>query len=384
MTVAIALGASLFVALTIVPLLAYWFMRGKKPGPGEVASAPNASEAEQVTRLQRGYLPLLTFSLRHPLVVLAAALVVLAGTVGATSLLKTDFLGSFGDDRALLITQTLPAGLRLDASSTAANEVETVLKSNADVKNYQATIGQPGTPNVVQYYITLTDSADPDAATANLRSDLAETKDGGDIVVQPGSAAYSNNDLTVTVSGDDAKALRGASEELLTLVKQVPQLTDVTSNLAEERPLLRVRVNQRRAAELGFTQAEIGTAVSNALQGAKAGTITLNSDTHRRLHPYARPGRLAQAGRRARAPRQPAAAADGREQGERRARQAFRRADRAGRRAVRPFRRAAGQAEGPGRPPEGGGAGAAGQGQQEGQGRQERPAAAPGPTRATR
>src|SRR3954469_201318 len=96
-TVAIALGASLFVALTIVPLLAYWFMRGKKPVPGEVAAAPNAAEAEQVTRLQRGYLPLLTFSLRHPLVVLAAALVVLAGTVGATSLLKTDFLGSFGD-----------------------------------------------------------------------------------------------------------------------------------------------------------------------------------------------------------------------------------------------------------------------------------------------
>src|SRR5205085_10647944 len=114
----------------------------------------------------RGYRPLLTFSLRHPLVVLGAGLLVLGGTVGATSLLKTDFLGSFGDDRALLVTQTLPAGLRLDASSKAAGEVETVLKGNADLKNYQATIGQPGSPNVVQYYITLTDTVDADAATA--------------------------------------------------------------------------------------------------------------------------------------------------------------------------------------------------------------------------
>ncbi len=276
-TVAIALVASLFVALTIVPLLAYWFMRGKKTADGNPATA--VAEAERVTKLQRGYLPLLTFSLKHPIIVLGMALVVLGGTVGATAFLKTDFLGSFGDDRALLVTQTLPAGLRLEASSEAAEQVETTLKNNADIKNYQATVGQPGSPNVVQYYITLTDAADPDAATNSLRGELAETRDGGDIVVQPGSAAYSSNDLTVTISGDDAKTLRTASDELLTLVKQVPDLTDVTSNLADERPLLRVSINRTRAAELGFTQSEVGAAVSTALQGSKAGSITLDNDT---------------------------------------------------------------------------------------------------------
>ena len=276
-TVAIALVASLFVALTIVPLLAYWFMRGKKAPDGSLAATAN--EAEHVTRLQRGYLPLLVFSLKHPIIVLGLAVVVLAGTVGATSFLKTNFLGSFGDDRALLVTQTLPAGLRLEASSEAAEQVEAALRSNEDVKNYQATVGQPGSPNVVQYFLTLTDAADTVAATNNLRSQLAETRDGGDIVVQPGSAAYSSNDLTVTLSGDDADKLRTASDELLTLVKQVPQLTDVTSNLADERPLLRVSINRTRAAELGFTQAEIGSAVSTALQGSKAGSITLDNDT---------------------------------------------------------------------------------------------------------
>ena len=276
-TVAIALTASLFVALTIVPLLAYWFMRGKKTVDGSPAAA--VDEAEHVTRLQRGYLPVLTFSLKHPLIVLGTAIVILGGTVGATAFLKTDFLGSFGDDRALLVTQTLPAGLRLEASAKASEEVESQLANNRDVKNYQATVGQPGSPNVVQYSITLTDAADTIAATSNLRSQLAETTDGGDIVVQPGSAAYSSNDLTVTISGDDEKALRESSDQLLTLVKQVPDLTDVTSNLADQRPLLRVAINRTRAAELGFTQAEIGSAVSTALQGAKVGSITLDSDT---------------------------------------------------------------------------------------------------------
>ncbi|HEY0238446.1 MAG TPA: efflux RND transporter permease subunit [Friedmanniella sp.] len=276
-TVAIALTASLFVALTIVPLLAFWFMRGKKSAEAREAAG---SQAEHVTRLQRGYLPLLTFSLRHPIIVLGVAVAILGGTIGATSLLKTDFLGSFGDDRALLVTQTLPAGLKLETSAQQAAKVETELSTNTDIKTYQATVGQPGSPNVVQYSITLTDAADTVAATNNLRSELAESNtDGGDIVVQPGSAAYSSNDLTVTVSGDDEKTLRTASDQLLGMVKTVPSLTDVSSNLSDERPLLRVAINRNRAAELGFTQAEIGAAVSTALQGSKAGTITLNSDT---------------------------------------------------------------------------------------------------------
>ncbi len=275
-TVAIALTASLFVALTIVPLLAYWFMRGKKTPEARAAAG---SQAEHVTRLQRGYLPVLTFSLKHPVVVLGTALVILGGTIGATSLLKTDFLGSFGDDRALLVTQTLPAGLRLEATAEKAAQVESELASNRDIKNYQATVGQPGSPNIVTYSITLNDTVDADTATANLRSQLVESSDGGDIVVQPGSAAYSSNDLTVTLSGDDADTLRTASDELLAKVRQVPQLTDVSSNLADERPLLRVAINRNRAAELGFTQGEVGAAVSTALQGSKAGSITLDNDT---------------------------------------------------------------------------------------------------------
>ena len=374
-TVAIALVASLFVALTIVPLLAYWFMRGKKTVDGTQA-AP-VDEAEHVTRLQRGYLPVLTFSLKHPIVVLGMALVLLGGTIGATSFLKTDFLGSFGDDRALLVTQTLPAGLRLEASSKAAAEVETSLRANTDIKNYQATVGQPGSPNVVQYSITLTDAADTEAATANLRSQLAETPDGSDIVVQPGSAAYSSNDLTVTISGDDEKTLRDASDQLLTLVKQVPQLTDVTSNLSEERPLLRVAVNPRRAAELGFTQAEIGSAVSTALQGAKAGTITLNSDTTDvvvRTHaPDASPQQIAALKLPVTQLQQQLAvdkasdALDARSQ----------RADRPRRRPLGQVGRAEQQAEGPRRPAEGGRAGAAGQGQREGAEGQAGPARLP-------
>ena len=60
--IALALGASLFTALTIVPVLSYWFLRTPKAG----SQAPAMSfeeESANPTPLQRGYLPALTAAL---------------------------------------------------------------------------------------------------------------------------------------------------------------------------------------------------------------------------------------------------------------------------------------------------------------------------------
>ncbi|HEY5979564.1 MAG TPA: efflux RND transporter permease subunit, partial [Microlunatus sp.] len=172
-TVAIALAASLIVSMTVVPVLAFWFLRGGKrkksiaaataaAGTGVVAAgtapaaatgilAPEATDfvttsghtddETKVTRLQKGYLPVLNFGLAHPVITLAMALVIFIGTLGASTLLKTDFLGSVSDDSSLTIKQELPAGTRLDTMSAAAEKVEAVLAADPDVKDYLTTIG---------------------------------------------------------------------------------------------------------------------------------------------------------------------------------------------------------------------------------------------------
>ena len=138
-TVAIALAASLLVSLTIVPVLAYWFLSSAKrsaaraagpPGPAEGARGgrhprdDRVHDEDEVTRLQRGYLPVLDLVLRRPLISAAAAFVIFVATVASTSLLKTDFLESFADKTTLLIDQELPLGTRLSTTSAAAERVE--------------------------------------------------------------------------------------------------------------------------------------------------------------------------------------------------------------------------------------------------------------------
>jgi HAE1 family hydrophobic/amphiphilic exporter-1 len=96
---------------------------GRKP-------TPHTAEETTVTRLQRGYLPILHFGLRQPFITLGLALVIFAATLGSATLLKTDFIGSVTDQTTLAIRQELPPGTRLSTTSSAAEQVEKLLQAD--------------------------------------------------------------------------------------------------------------------------------------------------------------------------------------------------------------------------------------------------------------
>ena len=316
-TVAIALVASLIVSMTVVPVLAFWFLRGGKrkkaiaaataaAGAGVVAAgdraggrcgilAPETTDFEtttghtddetKVTRLQKGYLPVLNFGLAHPVITLAMALVIFVGTLGASTLLKTDFLGSVSDDSSLTIKQELPAGTRLDTMSAAAEKVEAVLAADPDVKDYLTTIGGSiyavaGTgANTAEITVNLNEGATADVVKPKLESQFAELGDtAGEITITQAANGSTSTDISVTVKGENSESLRKGAEQVQAALEGVPGLTNVTSNLAEQRKVLEVQVDHKKAADLGFTQAEIGQAVANALRGTKVGDVTLSGE----------------------------------------------------------------------------------------------------------
>ncbi|MFT4166588.1 MAG: efflux RND transporter permease subunit [Microlunatus sp.] len=327
-TVAVALGASLLVSMTVVPVLAYWFLRGGKrkkqaaaaAAAAAAASAAAASAAEaqaanpdgtlvaavpghektdftttsehtddetKVTRLQKAYLPVLGWGLRHPVMTLAAAMVVFVGTMGATTLLKTDFIGSVSDQSVLTIQQEMPAGTRLTAMSAAAEKVERVLADDPQVKSYLTTIGGSiyspvGTgASTAEFTVNLVEGATADQVKPDLESRLGELgKGAGKVTVTQAANGSTNNNISVTVKGDNIEDLRKGAEQVQAALGQIPGLTDITSNLAQERQLLEVKIDSKAAADLGFTQSEIGQAIAGALRGTKVGDITLSGEQH--------------------------------------------------------------------------------------------------------
>jgi multidrug efflux pump subunit AcrB len=295
-TVAVALGASLLVSMTIVPVLAYWFLRGGRPGRQELAAQSAGDEAvaateapgmhtpeeTKVTRLQRGYLPILRFGLRQPFLTLAMALVVFIATLGAATLLKTDFLGSVTDQTTLAIHQKLPPGTRLSTTSSAAEQVESILQADPQVKNYLVTIGGslvPGaTPstNTAEFTVLLVDEARGDTVRPQLQQQMSELDESaGEVTVTTTNNESSTNDLTVTVSSENTASLQTGAKRIEQELETIAGLTNIRSNLEEQRKVLKVTPDKKKAASLGFTQGDIGQAISNALRGTRVGSVTL-------------------------------------------------------------------------------------------------------------
>lgn len=109
-TAAVALLASLLVSLTIVPVLAYWFLRMpkrlqaiKEENPKKFAKKQRIAEEEREMKgvLQRIYLPALNGTRNHPFITLTAAVLLLAYTFSLVPLLKTNFIDGGGSNQFL-------------------------------------------------------------------------------------------------------------------------------------------------------------------------------------------------------------------------------------------------------------------------------------------
>ncbi|WP_324650697.1 efflux RND transporter permease subunit [Georgenia sp. H159] len=277
-TAALALLASLLVALTIVPVLAYWFVRGPRPGedPDAVREAAEAKERRGV--LQRAYVGTLRGALTRPWLAVVAAVAVLAGTAGLATQLQTEFIGDSGQN-TLSVTQALPAGTSLEAADAAAQEVEEVVAGLADVESYQVTGGSGdaamaffGSQGETTFAITLDIDADATEAEEELRSRLDGLEDVGELTVATGMAGFGGG-LEVVVSGADGESVETAARGVLDAVEAIDGTTDVTSNLTAELPTLQVEVDRAAAAAIGVSEAQVGQVVSAALQGSTVASI---------------------------------------------------------------------------------------------------------------
>jgi HAE1 family hydrophobic/amphiphilic exporter-1 len=282
--VAIAMGASLLVALTIIPVLGYWFL-GQATDERAVVHGderPHPS-ADKPDRLQRAFLTVLRPALAHPVWSLLLALAILAGTGAAATQLKTDFIGDAGAD-SLTVTLDLPSGTPLDETDAASQELEQWLLDRPEVESYQATVGSTGgieaaflgsSANRSSIAVTLVEGTDAAEFRELLRRE-APTPDGGNLVSQAATASPGATELEVIVTGPDQEALAPVAQDVAELLRDVGA-TDVSNNLTDTVPAMEVVVDREAAAQAGITEVQVGTAVATAMRGNTVGEVMLGT-----------------------------------------------------------------------------------------------------------
>ncbi|MFD0774249.1 efflux RND transporter permease subunit, partial [Streptomonospora algeriensis] len=289
MTVSLALGASLLVSLTIIPVLAYWFMRPRVVPPEELERIKAEEHRRELrTPLQRMYLPVIRWSTRHRITTLAASLLILVGTVVAAGGLQTNFLGNQGQN-TYSVTQELPQGTSLEAADKEAKKVEEALEGLSWVESYQASIGSGGTGGMAAMMgggagsVTYTITADPDQDQELLEKRLRQAMDDVDTDTElrvAAAGAGGGSALEVQVRADDRETLEEAADTVENAVRDIPGAADVENSITASKPALEVDVDGEKAAEEGLTEGAIGQAVSQAFRGSNVGSATIGGTRH--------------------------------------------------------------------------------------------------------
>ena len=285
MTVTIAMSASLFVALTIVPVLAYWFLRPGKPVRDADGNPIDPEDpAAPPSKLQKAYLPILSWTLKHSWVTVILAVLVLGGTLAAAPFMKTNFLGDSGQN-TFTVTQKVAQAASLDAEDAAAKKVEDVLLGVPGVETVQTSIGSSGSAirdafsgggAGITYSITTDPDADQVAVREDVQSALADIDDAGTITVAAGQGGLGSSDVEVDVTAPDADALQQATDAVVTALEGKEGLGQVTSNLSASLPYVAVSVDRDKAASLGLSEVAVGALVSNTMQPRQAGTVEID------------------------------------------------------------------------------------------------------------
>ena len=283
-TVTVALMASLAVSLTIIPVLAYWFLKPANGTTDQEAIRDAAEAKERRSLLQRAYVPIIRFATKRRWVTVTAAILVFFLTGAMASLLKTNFLDQSGET-TLTVSQEMPIGTSLNVTDEAAKKIETVLASTDGIDSYQVTAGAGGAfgfggggGSTATFSITLEEDAKANDMQAKLRDELAKLSGVGEVKVDAGNGGggFSASALQVIVQADDEASLKTATEQVRQAMAEVPDVKDVTSDLATSAPRVQVTVNRQKATAAGLTEAQVAQTVAAVFRGAPLGQYTLD------------------------------------------------------------------------------------------------------------
>ena len=296
----IALLASLIVSLTIVPVLAYWFLKGPKiegavdqMTESQLAAQMELAREEEEQKekkswLQRGYIPVLKTTQAHPVVTLIASAAVLGFTFSLVPQLKTDFIGDFGGD-TFSVRQELPAGSTFEQRDQASKTVEALILEQEGVETVLATFGGRadgrvnfgGNANATTIQVSLAKDADGDAIKQAIqegidgRSDIGETS----ISAGGGPGVGGSGTIDIKITGTSDEALFAAVDKVRAGMLGVENISEISSSLSEQQRTLKITVDRVKAAEFGLTEIQVSGLVSSTLRPSSIGDVNIDNES---------------------------------------------------------------------------------------------------------
>ena len=281
LTMAFALGASLLVAITIVPALSHFLFRKKLYGEKTEKSH------KEVGKVALWYRGVLEKALNHKIITSLIAIILLVGSLALTPLIGFSFMGS-SEEKVMYLTYTPKAGELMDETEANIQEVEQELLKRKDIDVLQLSITNPdnidpaammmgGGGGALMYLIFDDEMENFPEVREEIEEYVFNIGQSGEWKSQNFSmTSMSSNEVSYTLYSEDLDDLMTAVKQVENALGTVEGLEDITSD-AEDPYIENVfKVSQEHVLQYGLTTAQILMALSDT--GSKEVLTTVEND----------------------------------------------------------------------------------------------------------
>jgi cobalt-zinc-cadmium resistance protein CzcA len=286
LVVMLALGASLVLALTLMPVLCSFLLGGKI----------EEKDNWLVTLTKRVYTPLLHFGLRFRWLVVAAMLALLGSSAWTFSKLGAEFIPQLdeGDFAFQLIRSS---SVSLSSSVELQKQSEAVIRKEfPEVKEIFSRIGtaeiatDPMNPNVADTYLMLKPPGEwrevdgkrisKEQLGAMIRKTLLDRVPGQNVLVtQPIQMRFNEimagarADLVCKVFGDSYDEMERLAGEVRTVLGSIPGGSETEFDSIGKNPMIEIQPDRDALRKYNVHADDVNRLVETALAGAEVGTL---------------------------------------------------------------------------------------------------------------
>lgn len=282
LTIAYSLGASLIVALTLVPAMGAGLLKNVKEKRSPFFSV-----------IQNGYAKLLGWSLKVKFLVLLLAVGLLAFSAKLALSKGTAFMPEM-ESTQVSVTLNMPEGSLLSETAKMADEVMERIRTIPDVTDVGGMSGGSGMMSMmggsqsadaesVSIYVLL--SEDKTISNDELKAQIMEKTSDLDceLAVETSTmdmSALGGSGISINIKGRELDELKRIAGEVAEIVESVEGTADVSDGIAEKTLELRLVVDKDKAMGYQLTTAQVYQFLQAKLADASSATTlsTLSKD----------------------------------------------------------------------------------------------------------
>lgn len=279
LTIGYSLGASLIVALTVVPAMSSKILVKTK----------EQKESRFFNGLMNGYGKVLDWSLKHKAVIFIGVLVLLVGSALASLSKGTAFMPTM-ESTQMTITLELPDTTPLSETAEVTDRVVEILRNMEDVEDVGAMastssmgslMGGSADSSTHETSIYLTTVEKPKLNNKELSNAIEEQtaqlceETGAELSIETSMmdmSALGGDGISIQVRGRDLDTLQQIAKDVAAIVEATEGTAKVSDGLEEATGEMRILIDRDKAMDQGLTVAEVYQQIAAKLKDASSAT----------------------------------------------------------------------------------------------------------------